>query len=65
MCARALQVCVFIFLGWLTKPCALQVLIPPLISLSHTQTHDEVRFLLYRLDFNEFNTRMRATSDDD
>ncbi|KAL6744735.1 Spc98 family-domain-containing protein [Haematococcus lacustris] len=29
------------------------------------QAHDEVRFLLYRLDFNEFNARMRRADGDD
>jgi hypothetical protein len=29
------------------------------------QAHDEVRFLLYRLDFNEFNARMRRSAEDD
>jgi hypothetical protein len=29
------------------------------------QAHDEVRFLLYRLDFNEFNARMRVVAEED
>ena len=40
------------------------VFIPFLFSLSDLQAHEEVRFLLYRLDFTEFYSKKAAPADD-